>query len=397
MEHKSEDTDIYPTPLGSPTYPHLTIHPFPLEQYPYLPEMSIYRPYDHWGTGTTKTSTSQPSPNSRQRPPHLVHLDRPTEQRNESETPKMRVLRVFPFTAQPRQVHPRAMVPTSPYHPSAAPRTLSLPRNEEKQRNESETPEMRVLRVFPFTATTHRVYPGTMGTKPAQHPSPAPCIAGTPEDNKKREQAEFCKKVQDLLERMTEDVKGLRMDMAARSVTISSTPQLPISPMVHTPPQVRSLPSLAWVPSPPSITPILLVTHPVPASPMFPPGLQKPRQSLPHTTETILSSPPQPKPDLGPVVHTIVLVTPEEAHPPHPILPSTTGVVLFSLLLLHHRGSHHGPVVLQLVISKPSGNRPDPEPPPVVHHSTVLRLELDISLVVCFHSFLYIFLYFIFF
>jgi hypothetical protein len=188
-----------------------------------------------------------------------------------------------------------------------------------------------------------------------------------------------------MLEKVTKDVKELKADMAARSVTISSTPQLPIPPRVHTPPKIQSLCSLAWVPSPP-----------VPASPMFPPGLQKPRQSLPPTTETTLSSPPQPKPDLGPFVHTTVTVTPKKAFSPHPPSLSTTGVVLFSLLLLHHRGSCHGPVVLQLVISQPSGNRPDPEPPPVVHHSTVLRSELDTSLVVCSHSFLYILLYFIF-
>jgi hypothetical protein len=175
-----------------------------------------------------------------------------------------------------------------------------------------------------------------------------------------------------MVERTTKELKEVKADMAARSVTTSSTPQLPIPPVVHTSPKVQLLPTLAWVPSPLSPTPTLWFTPPVTAPPMFPPGLHRPRQTLPPTTEITLSPPLQPKPDLEPVVQTTVTVTPEEAFPPHLPSPSTTGVVLFSLLLLHHRGSCHWPVVLQLVISKPSGIHPDPEPPPGVHYSTVL-------------------------
>jgi hypothetical protein len=190
------------------------------------------------------------------------------------------------------------------------------------------------------------------------------------------------------------------MALEARSALSSPTPQLatptvappsPTIPVVSTSPKVLSLPSLAWVPSPPSPAPAPAVLSPLLTSPAVPPGLKKPTQSLPPTTESTPHTFPTPKPDLGPVVHTIVHVTPEKASPPHPLSTSTTGVVLFSLLLLHHRGSCHWPVVLQLVISKPSGNRPDPEPPPLVHDSTVLRSELDIFLFVCFY---YIFLHF---
>jgi hypothetical protein len=167
-----------------------------------------------------------------------------------------------------------------------------------------------------------------------------------------------------MLEKVEKDVKELKADIASRSVTLSSTPQLPIPPMVPTPPKVWSPPSLSWVPSPPPPAPTLLVTPPLPASPAVPPGLSKPIQHLPSITETTPPTPLKPKPDLGPVVHTLDPVTPEKAHPPHPPSLSTTGVVLFSLLLLHHRGSHWL-VSFQPVFLEPSGNCPDPEPPPV--------------------------------
>jgi hypothetical protein len=181
-------------------------------------------------------------------------------------------------------------------------------------------------------------------------------------DASKAEFQENIKRVQDMLEKVEKDVKELKADMAFRSVTINSTPQLPIPPMIPTPPKVQSPHSLAWVPSLPAPAPILLVT-PLPLSPAVPPGLSKPIQYLLSISETTPPAPPKPKPDLGPAVHTIVPVTPEKAHPPHPLSPSITGVVLFSLLLLHHRGSHHWPVGLQLVPLKLLGNRPDPEPP----------------------------------
>jgi hypothetical protein len=101
---------------------------------------------------------------------------------------------------------------------------------------------------------------------PSQHPFPAPCIAGTPDNNKKREQTEFwesIKRVQDMLEKVIKGVNELKVDITARSITISFSLQLLIPSMIHTPPKVWSLCSLAWVPS-----------FPVSASPMFSPGLQ---------------------------------------------------------------------------------------------------------------------------
>lgn len=172
----------------------------------------------------------------------------------------------------------------------------------------------------------------------------------------------------DILEkvkRVEKDVKELRADMESRSVTINSTSQLPTLPVIPTPPKVLSPPSLAWVPSPPSpAVPTPLVLPPTLASPAVPPGLNKPLPPLPPTTETTHSRPPKSKPDLEPFVHTIDPVTPEKAHPPHPPSLSTTGVVLFSLLLLHHQGSYHWLVIFQPEFLEPSGICPDPEPPP---------------------------------
>jgi hypothetical protein len=159
------------------------------------------------------------------------------------------------------------------------------------------------------------------------------------------------------------DVKELRADMESRSVTINSTSQLPTLPVICTPPKVLSPPSLAWVPSPLVLAPTLLVTPPLSTSPADPPGLSKPIPFLPPITETTPPTPLKPKPDLGPIVHAIDPVTPEEAHPPHPLSPSITGVVLFSLLLLHHRGSCHWLVSSQPAFLEPSGKCPDPEPP----------------------------------
>jgi hypothetical protein len=243
-----------------------------------------------------------------------------------------------------------------------------------------------------------------MAERATQLASPAPYnVNATQNTGKQQNESKMDKKrvldaalndaLLDILERVKrveKDVKELKADMAARSVTISSIPQLPIPPMVPTPPKIQSPPSLAWVPSLPAPAPIPLV-KPLPLSPAVPPGLSKPIPFLPPITETTPPTPLKPKPDLGPVVRTIVPVTPEKAHPPHPLSPSITGVVLFSLLLLHHGGSCHWPVVLQLVFSRPFGKRPDPEPPPAVHHSTVLRSELDNFLFASFHYFYFYF------
>src|ERR1700679_1537300 len=84
--------------------------------------MTICRSYDRWGTGTTERAAAQPSPNLRQRPPHLSSIGKPTEQQNESETPAMRILRVFRSQLQSGvYTHKQRLklLPSSPPQPPA--------------------------------------------------------------------------------------------------------------------------------------------------------------------------------------------------------------------------------------------------------------------------------------
>ena len=413
--------------------------------------MTICRSYDRWGTGTTERAAAQPSPNLRQRPPHLSSIGKPTEQQNESETPAMRILRVFPFTATKRRVYPQTTVETPTQQPSTAPCTISAFQNDGKQQNESKMAEKHVLRSFHLTtrirhvdpqtaspmaaqpspnsqqrpphhahlglptrelsddelaglraareyrlsAPTRRDYPQTTVAAPTQHHSPAPRIVVTMQNDEKRQNESetvetpvydtgFNDILLDLVERVKSLEKNLKgycdSEMASRSVTVIPTPKLP------TPPRVLSPPSLAWVPSPPSIAQTPLVLPTILAAPTVPPGLKKPTHLLPLTTETI-PTPPKLKPDLGPVVHTIVYVIPKKAPPPHPPSSSITGVVLFSLLLLHYQGSYHWLVTGQYRVLEPPGKRPDPEPPPGIHSPTVLGSDQDMFLFASFHNF----------
>jgi hypothetical protein len=279
--------------------------------------------------------TTHPSPNLRQYPAHLVHIEKPTRQLTDDKVTSFHAECLY-YLRRDGYLPEKAL--NSPYYPLAAPSIYRAAQNDGKQ-CEGKTAEECI----------HKF------------------LLRYPQKTTKDVNAEFredLKRAQDMLEKVVKDVKELKADMASRSVTVSSTPQLPIPPMVPAPPKVQSPPTLSWVPSLPAPAPILLVTPPLPLSPAVPPGLSKPTQSLPPITETTPPTPLKPKPDLGPVVHTIDPVTPEKAHPPHPPSLSTTGVVLFSLLLLHHQGSYHWLVIFQPEFLEPSGSRPDPEPPP---------------------------------
>ena len=181
------------------------------------------------------------------------------------------------------------MGPRASQHTSPAPCTIRALQNDWKQQNEikmwneDETAEEHVrkfLLQYPWHTSSY--------------------------DRWETELVETVKRVQDMLKVVEKDLKELKAEMASRSVTISSTPQLPIPPMVPTPPKVRSPPSLALVSSHTAPAPILLVTPPLPLSPAVPPGLSKPTQFLPPITETTPPTPLKPKLDLGPVVHTIM-------------------------------------------------------------------------------------------
>jgi hypothetical protein len=173
--------------------------------------------------------------------------------------------------------------PTTHYPPPAFP-NCRTPRNDGKQTNDGSITEKRVFRTFHLRPLEQGVHLQATVPTPSHYPSVGPHTLASlqneekQQNDKKCKQAEFwegIKRVQVMVERVTKELKEVKADMAARSVTISPTLQLPIPPVVHTSPKVQLLPTLAWVPSPSSPTPILLVTHPVPASPMFPPGLQK--------------------------------------------------------------------------------------------------------------------------
>ena len=101
--------------------------------------------------------------------------------------------------------------------------------------------------------------------------------------------------------------------------------------------------------------------------------------------------PPPPIPSTAsvPVVHTIVHGSPRKAPPPHPCSSSTTGVILFSLLLLHHQGSCHWPELGQPGFSEQFWIHPDSEPPPLgdwtslFSHSSSIFLKISNSNLYC--------------
>ena len=392
--------------------------------------MTIYRPYDRWGAGTTAWAAATSSPTSRQCPPHLTSIKKPTERWNESNKAEKRVFREFHLTAATQQVRTQTTTSLAVQNPSPAPCTcrtahndgkrlnkgnmaelrawrkyylaapmrhvhppitgattarntcptpctIRMMQNDRKQCNKSMEANLRILREYCSNTQMRRVEPQVAVTTSAPHPIPAACILGTVKNSgtyhtgivtssgKHTSDKTFKDTLLDMIEelkRLQQDVKELRADMASkpRSVAITSTPQLPTSPVVLSPSSLTWVPSLFPAPIP-AHTPLVL--PPIHVPPAVPPGLQKPTPLLPTTTETI-PTPPKPKPDLGLVVHTTVHVSPEKAPPPHPLSPSTTGVVLFSLLLLHYRGSYHWLVIFQTAFLEPSGIRPDPEPPP---------------------------------
>jgi hypothetical protein len=352
--------------------------------------MTIYKPYTRWNTRTAERLAAPPSPMSRQHPPHLHRLPEPTEQLGNEEMPAMHILRVFPCTARPWCVYMGMTASTAAQHPSLAPCTIGTSQNDAKWRNESDMPEMRPFRAFHLSSPTWHVDPPAMVPTTPSYTSLAPCTIRASQNNTKqqgsgrsqlyKELQEDIKSLQDLVERAVKEFEEHRADIASRSVTISSSPQLPTAPVVMeprsveirptpklpTPPVVRLPPSLTWVSSPTSTAPTPLVLPPTLASPVAPPNFNKPLPPLPPTADSPPPTFPTAKPDLGLVVHTIVHVSPEKAPPPHPFSPSITGVVLFSLLLLYYQGSYHWLESQQPGFSKRLGICPDPEPPPEV-------------------------------
>jgi hypothetical protein len=328
----------------------------------------------------------------------------------------MREMCAYHVAAKAPHVNLSAKVPTTPQHHSPIPCTLGTNPIDVKRLNNSKRAEIHAFCINYLNTQTQHADPSAKVPTTAQHSPVAPCTIGTPQNDTKlrneRDNTEMSKMymyhattptwhikpsttilntMQDIVERLqvvVKDLKEYKADMASRSVEIRPTLQL-TTPSVVLPP-----PSLAWVPSPPSPAQTPLVLPTILALPTVPPGLNQPLPPLPPTTEY---TPPifnhTPKPKLGPVVHAIVFVPPEKAPPPHPPSPSTTGVVLLSLLLLHYQGSYHWLVIGQPGFSELLGIRPDPEPPPVVHYSTVLRLELDTLLVASSHLFFYFFIF----
>jgi hypothetical protein len=258
---------------------------------------------------------------------------------NERDMPKMRPFHTFQLVAPTQHVDLQVTMTTTPQHPSRAPISLETRLKAQNRFNLHDWCHIMRLSMFCHRASGNQVGP------PNCTPS-APSLKDELWDMA-GELWEFGK-----------ELKELKADMASRSVTITPTPQLP------TPPVVRTPPSLTWVSSPPSTAPTLLVLPPTLASSVAPPNLNKPLPPLPPTAESPPPTFPTPKPDLGPVVHTSTLVSPKKAPPPHLPSPSITGVVLFSLLLLHYRGSYHWLVSRQPGFSKRLGICPDPEPPP---------------------------------
>jgi hypothetical protein len=281
----------------------------------------------------TKRMAPKPSPDLQQCIAHLARIEKPKLWLSKVETAELLAMLENCSHTPKRRINPVLKAVNTTHDTSLAPCTLRPNPIDGKRPNESNTAKICETRA-------HHV------VTPTRHVKPSATILNT---------------MQDIVERLqvvVKDLKEYKADMASRSVEIRPTLQL-TTPSVVLPP-----PSLTWVPSPPPPAPTLLVLPPGLASPAVPPIPHQQLPLLPPSTEFSPSPHPIPKPDLGPVVHTIVPVTTKKAPPPHPLSPSTTGVVLFSLLLLHHQGSHHWLGISQPGSLDPLGNCPDPEPPP---------------------------------